>query len=142
MDRPTISPPTAPSCPRCIGAGQPHYFASARRCAFAGDVFSPDNWNCETVNTLRDTAEQLGFKARDEDVSFGFIPAGARYIAVTWYKERGRTSEMLVMGDDETPHRPTLTEIDEAIAWASKFWIPRIVRDAGAVPGVTEGCEP
>jgi hypothetical protein len=49
---------------------------------------------------LRNEAEELGFRTRDDDESFGFVPYNGFFIAISWYKERGRTGNAVVMQDE------------------------------------------
>jgi len=95
------------------------------QCAFESDVFSPDNWNCATMNTLRDIAESLGTTMhRDlDDASIGYVPLGddgeySGYVVMTWYKNRGRTGNALIMWDDEPVEELTEAAALQAIAWS------------------------
>jgi hypothetical protein len=84
-------------------------------CAFETGVFSPDNWNCATLNRLREIAEELGTTMRDDNScgSIGYVPMDADYtpndfgtyggyIVMMWYKNRGRTGNAIFMTDEET----------------------------------------
>jgi len=80
------------------------------KCAFESGVFDPHNWNCATMNALREKAEEYELMYRDDmgAGSIGVIPFKFGYIVVTWYKNRGRTGNALIMYTDEK-ERP-LTE--------------------------------
>jgi hypothetical protein len=87
------------------------------------DVFDENNWNCATMNALRDIAEKHGYKQRDDDCCIGvvLIPRAAEgaqsgHIVMTWYKERGKTSRAIVMYDDSI--QPLLRETAESVVWA------------------------
>lgn len=41
------------TCRLCATRPIPNTYASPRKCAFYGDRFTPENWNCETMNELR-----------------------------------------------------------------------------------------
>jgi hypothetical protein len=66
-----------------------------RQCAFESGTFSTLNWNCATVNKLRDIAEN--YRAYGDDQSIATIPVGetkfrsSGWLIMNWYKDRGRT---------------------------------------------------
>ncbi len=83
-------------------------------CAFEKKyIFDTSNWNCETMNRLRDIAE-IFFTYRDDmqNGSIGIIPIPiidvgdeieVGYIIMAWYKDRGRTGQAYVMDDESNP---------------------------------------
>lgn len=86
------------ACGRCHVLGRrPDNFGSDRECAFATGIFHSKNWNCGTMNELRDVAEGEGTEEYYNDqhaiVLPGFPgPSGpANFIVLGWYKSRGRT---------------------------------------------------
>lgn len=100
-------------------------------CAFEKASFNSDNWNCKTVDLVRDYFGEYGddcglsavYRWR-EDQSIGMLdipdidwePESDRDGAplslwVTWYKRRGRTEQMWLMYDDAPPRQPTEPEI-------------------------------
>lgn len=107
-------------CKMCKERGKPPWFGDDPRCAFESGVFNTDNWNCATMNALRDLAEKLGTTYRDDLAagSIGYVPFEnedySGYIVMTWYKNRGRTDNAVVMWVDE-PLRE-LTEEDALLA--------------------------
>ncbi len=59
------------------------------KCAFASGAFSSDNWNCATMNALRDLAEQAS--SRSDEERCGVVPLhDGSFIVLGWYKSRGR----------------------------------------------------
>jgi len=83
-----------------------------------GGAFSGDNWNCATANAIRDLTgqddpsdhadcrycdDQWYSTIKVHDVELG---ADAYALWVTWYKHRGRTEGMWLLGSD-VPARPT-----------------------------------
>lgn len=86
------------------------------RCAFDDNgIFNKDNWNCATMNKLRNISEELDKTTRDDNScgSIGYVPmvhdyapddfdTFGGYIVMMWYKERGKTGNALFMSDDET----------------------------------------
>jgi len=88
-------------------------------CAFPNGRFNHVNWNCATMNYLRDISEELGLTWRYNDSSFGAVPfeinrdqlPNQGYIFMTWYKRRGKTGNAVVMEDDEP-----IWELDEHLA--------------------------
>lgn len=109
-------------CPRCQTRGKT-WEGSDPRCAFPAGVFTPDNWNCATMNALRDLSDALDRSWRDDNAaaSMGYVPIGdaldgaSGYVVMSWYKSRGRTGQAWTMWDDDTPHLTTLAEAEAAI---------------------------
>jgi hypothetical protein len=93
------------------------------KCAFENGVFSPNNWNCATMNELRNIAEEIEMSHRyDLTVgSFGTVPwecnRSKGIVFMTWYKERGKTSNAIVMYDDEPVRKLTLKDAEDAITY-------------------------
>lgn len=85
------------------------------KCAFENDVFSSDNWNCATMNKLREIADEYKTVQRDDNScgSIGYVPMDndyapddfdtyGGYIVVMWYKSRGATGNAVFMTDNNT----------------------------------------
>lgn len=102
------------SCTECYLRGKT-WSGSDPKCAFHEGTFTRNNWNCATMNLLRDIVNYLGTtERRDGDAgSIGYIPFadivaescnytydGSGYIVMTWYKNRGETGNAVVMWDD------------------------------------------
>ena len=93
------------------------------KCAFAGGIFSGKNWNCATVNAIRDIINE-GNENRP-GVDFQFCDdqkyatlrvdelelGGALALWMTWYKSRGSTNGMWLMFSDQPPRPPTEQEV-------------------------------
>ena len=93
------------------------------RCAFVDGVFTTDNWNCATMNKLRDIARDLPLYWRNDDFgTFGAVPFEGEYwqgyIAMAWYKRRGRTKQAMLMGDGDMP----LPLTEEMALEAIRYW--------------------
>lgn len=105
------------TCKRCIERGKPSNFGSDPKCAFESGVFSSDNWQCATMNALR---QKCIHDARIDDESIGYIhipdsvDVHGFYLVLTWYKSRGQTGNALIMGDDY-PAIPLTLEVAEQI---------------------------
>ena len=94
------------------------------KCAFEKGKFDHDNWNCETMNQLR---EHCDFERRDDmsaacigvihipDVKVEDLPQQG-YIVMTWYKQRGKTGQSYVMCDDDVPEPLTLETAEYVLA--------------------------
>lgn len=80
-------------------------------CGFHPDSsFNPDNWNCATLNALRDISREsasyaggvMGQRFGDSSVGVFCIPEdmehGGTVLVLTWYKNRGRTNRAWVIG--------------------------------------------
>ena len=113
-------------CPLCKQRGKT-WEGDNPKCAFARFRFSFDNWNCATMNKLREIAEQIGLKWRADLTcgSFGAVPFEGEeyqgYIVMTWYKERGTVSNAILVCDDEPTMELNLTIALEAIEyWESR----------------------
>jgi hypothetical protein len=103
------------ACKRCEERGKT-WEGSDPKCAFDDNgVFNGDNWNCATMNKLRNIAEELETGWRDDNScgSIGYVPMDndyapddfntyGGYIVMMWYKERGRTGNAVFMTDEET----------------------------------------
>jgi hypothetical protein len=110
------------TCALCDTVPVPAYYGSPRVCAFddAG-IFKSENWNCETAVELRVLAHENGFEdarsneslyLRRDDQSYAalYVPPhpadapdgeqygpwrGGGFIAMSWYKNHGRTDIMI-----------------------------------------------
>lgn len=90
------------------------------KCAFVNGIFQTDNWNCATMSELRHVSRELETNMREDLTcgSIGYVPFEgddySGYIVMTWYKERGKTANAIIMGDaDDIRH---LTEQDALLA--------------------------
>jgi hypothetical protein len=60
---------TCPRCKKAYADGKPDDFASEPECAFKTEVFDPSNWQCQTMNELREIAEEKASYASDHGAS-------------------------------------------------------------------------
>ena len=91
------------------------------------------NWNCATINAIRDIFAPDGWYVelenlpmdvcaiRNDDMTYGLIcfndidlgddegMVGCLY--VSWYKRRGNTEALWIIGEDTQPRRPTEKEL-------------------------------
>jgi len=108
------------TCKLCKERGKPESFGSDPKCAFPDGVFTSDNWNCATMNALRDIAGS--YRHGNEDQYAEVIPATdddeCTHIVLTWYKSRGRTEGAWMLFDDRPPEPLTL-EVAENIIYAN-----------------------
>lgn len=107
-------------CPRCAERGQ----------TWNGDkpicVLSGDNWNCATLNAIRDiidrnTTGRVDYQFCDNQ-KYATVriddceqPNGDRIglaLWVTWYKSRGRTDGLWILSNDTPPRAPTMEELN------------------------------
>lgn len=135
MEKQIITTPCK-MCRERYSGGRPESFGSDPKCAFPdGGPFTPDNWQCVTANAIRDIAEaerdgvicdwsaggaQSSAVIRiDNDYPVGFDAiTDAHCLFVTWYKRRGRTGGMWLIGDEDNgaPRSPTEAEALAIIA--------------------------
>lgn len=105
-------------------------------CAFQhGKPFSPDNWSCATADMVRDLVGRVGLWddrapvdgivkdwTSGGDQSYAVIRLDNDYeidverahcLYVTWYKRRGRTGGLWLLGDEDDgpPRPPTEAEV-------------------------------
>lgn len=116
------------SCPRCTADPTPRNSAP-RSCAFdTAGVFTPDNWRCATLEALTSTNEgaRLACSAArlyGHDETIDIVPAALLiedhddgwdgWIVLTRYKQRGRCSSAVHVGDF-FPARPITLALAEA----------------------------
>lgn len=109
-------------CPLCKKRGKT-WDGDDPECAFTHYRFSFINWNCATMNRLREIAGQLGLKWRDDLAggSFGAVPFEGEdyqgYIVMTWYKGRGAVSNAILMCDDGPAIELNMTMALEAVMY-------------------------
>jgi hypothetical protein len=112
------------TCKMCIERGKT-WVGDDPKCAFETGPFSGYNWNCATMNALRDIADNVGLHHRDdmESGSFGAVPCSEGYIVMAWYKNRGKTGAALVIdenaGVSDLTEAVALAAIEEAKTWVS-----------------------
>jgi len=100
-------------CKRCQERG-PTGEGSPPQCAFVGGVFSKDNWNCATMNALRDVAESNAVWSEDQWV--GVVPCEGSFVILTWYKRRGRTDKAWKLSLDSELSILTLKDCEEVLS--------------------------
>ena len=94
-------------CPRCAAGGP--------KCGFlANGTFTAANWNCATLNALRAVAERV--YGVDESIGVVRCPdLFGGFVVLTWYKDRGATSNAVWMGDSPITLPLTLDIADAAL---------------------------
>jgi hypothetical protein len=97
-------------CKMCRERGQT-WVGDSPKCAFEENVFSPRNWNCATVNAVRNLAEEQ--HVHKDDQNYSFIPYKGEeggedeFLYLSWYKSRGCTETMWLVTYGEPPRLPT-----------------------------------
>lgn len=103
-------------CRRCIEQDQPPDCGDIR-CAFMNGTFEPDNWNCATMNTLRELGQPLGNEQGSSgpmltyvgDQRAKLIPIDSdlqAFIVLGWYKSRGSTEAAYVLHEQRIAPLP------------------------------------
>lgn len=114
-------------CPRCAADPQPANFGDPRRCAFLEDgSFTPDNWNCATLDELLNIIPTSIEHDGDDESMQGILcdPNEARgWILMARYKHRGCTSSAIHFGDS-IAEPLTLALAEATLAYHFKFSIP------------------
>lgn len=107
------------ACAMCNARGKT-WQGSDPKCAFEGATFSGENWNCATAGEIRGFIDETSGRVQYmfcDDQKYATIavhdlrlPSGsADALWVYWYKNRGRTDAMWLLGSG--PPRPP-TEAD------------------------------
>ena len=89
------------NCKRCQDRGKT-WSGDDPVCAFVGDegLFDPSNWNCATMNALRDMAEKHENRVWSDDSWMSVLPVHseteecaqyATHVIIAGYKNRGCT---------------------------------------------------
>lgn len=100
-------------CKECIERGKT-WEGSDPVCGFdVSGTFDPSNWNCATLNILRDYCYEKGYRQeggythRDDSAAASIgvlhIPENdivSGYLVMSWYKSRGRTGTANIICDD------------------------------------------
>lgn len=82
------------------------------KCAFEDEEFSKNNWNCATMNKLRDVIDNPSWS---DDQSTALIPMNdGRFILLSWYKNRGCTEGAWIIDESEC-RRLTIKDAEELI---------------------------
>ena len=102
----------AVSCKACEERGQT-WSGSPPKCAFEDGIFNSDNWNCATMNKLRDLAEQNSLWSEDQNCGIISNKWG-KFIVLSWYKRRGRTEGAWIV-DETEKHDLTIKAAEEFI---------------------------
>lgn len=88
-----------------------------RYCAFKDGTFSKNNWNCASMNKLRQIAEDKDLRQYGDDISCAMLRVpevmlseehwlNDGFCILSWYKNRGKTSNAIFVSDDvEQPLR-------------------------------------
>lgn len=119
------------TCHRCE---QPQdWGGDHRRCAFENpNEWSPENWNCGTMNALRAYGYEGGWDFSDNGVVYSDYHGDQSYMHVplvsysdspiedqdavalwlTWYKRRGTVEQAWILSYVGAPRRPSLAEMD------------------------------
>lgn len=122
------------ACKMCRERGKTWY-GDDPQCAFESGTFSGDNWNCATMNALRQRARDIGTDMRDDNAaaSIGYVPVEtddySGYVVMTWYKDRGETGNAIVVGDDEPLQPLTEALALAALAYSAK-WVQKEVQQS------------
>jgi len=117
-------------CKRCLARGQT-WNGDKPKCAFDGNF--AENWNCATLNELRDIVyegqspmppgvdyqyceDRKYATVKIDDVELANGNSIGLALWVSWYKSRGTTDAAWILAGDEPPRIPSEKELD-AIIW-------------------------
>jgi hypothetical protein len=105
------------ACKECVKRGKT-WNGSDPVCGFENNKFSSDNWNCASMNQLRDLADASKVYNDDQYCTIIPIPESCDFIVLYWYKSRGRTENAIVITDCGT--EPLTINIVEDVLKAYK----------------------
>lgn len=105
------------ACKRCEADPQPSDCGSPRRCAFdEAGLFTPENWNCATLNLLADERGRETEHGDDESIQVCYGAYSGGWIVLSRYKRRGRCSSAVHVGDFFPPEIVTIEMVERFIA--------------------------
>jgi|APSaa5957512576_1039674.scaffolds.fasta_scaffold87309_2 hypothetical protein len=96
-------------CPRCTNRGKT-WKGSDPICAFETGTFDSNNWNCATMNALRNLTEAVHNEDHNACLLRGAL--NADFVTLVWYKRRGTTNQALAFSDEAPPQPLTLNEAE------------------------------
>lgn len=110
------------SCWRCEADRQPKHFGTPRKCAFTeSGEFTPDNWNCASIEALltHERMDDCVVFGDDESFEHTYVPGigdhETGWIITSRYKTRGCTSSAIMVGDFFPPLPVTLELVDRIL---------------------------
>ena len=118
------APDTA--CERCRRRGK-DWTGDDPSCGFTFDVFLNDNWNCATLNALRELVEgEDTSQVWNDDYNAAVIPGDGGFVLLRWYKNRGQTQDArwLEFGDED-PRPLTIRQAEETLAFNARWTATR-----------------
>ncbi len=102
-------------CPACVERGKT-WKGDDPKCGFTDGirVFTTDNWNCATLNSLRDVA----YVTHAMENKIGVVPHHEEggFILLFWYKSRGATMQALWWDGEEAPKPLTLHQAEMVLS--------------------------
>jgi hypothetical protein len=101
-------------CPACEERGKT-WEGDDPKCAFSSKdkCFDDTNWNCATMNGLRNHVQNTPFLLWNDDYYYGLMSLPGKYtILLIWYKRRGRIATALELDG------PTLIPLRLSVAQA------------------------
>ena len=107
-------------CRLCRERGSLGRYSDPPVCAFDDSgAFLTDNWNCATMNALREIADRVTVGVEEVHggcVAFDDANDGGlgKVIALCWYKFRGRTATAVVLDDEGGSREMTLADAEAA----------------------------
>jgi hypothetical protein len=113
------------TCKMCIERGKT-WEGSDPKCAFDGRF--ADNWNCATLNAIRALPQYEDIQHCDDQkyVTISLDGMDLPWLALwlTWYKNRGRTDNAVLLGYEHESRLPTEEECLAIIAHFGKSPTP------------------
>lgn len=103
------------ACPRCkakYAAGRPESCGSDIQCAFVGGEFSDDNWNCATMNALRDHVPDDKRVWSDDESAAILRDYDGNFLVLSWYKNRGCTQYAMLLEGGTSSCPLTIADVE------------------------------
>lgn len=100
------------SCSACVERGK-IWEGSDPICGFETGTFRTGNWNCATLNALRDAS----YVTHANENKVGVIPHHKEgdFILLLWYKNRGATMQAIYWADEGPPTPLTLAQAESVL---------------------------
>lgn len=107
------------TCKACVERGTPESYGSEPKCAFPNGAFTSENWNCATLNTLREISDHTygASTTYGDDETLEVIPLYENtfnFMIIGYYKQRG-TVHTLIMLKEGTSITPNMIEVEAVI---------------------------
>lgn len=120
------------TCKACVERGKPENYRSEPKCAFIHNTFSKENWNCATLNKLREISNQIhgASTTYGDDETLVVIPLYRNtfnFMIIGYYKQRGTVHTLMMIKEGSINVVPNIKTIETIIkSLMPKPWIRKV----------------